>query len=131
MQAGFSFVDRQKYQESIFAEDNFPVVVQNDVWIGYGATILSGVTIGNGAIVAAGSVVTKDVSPYSIVGGAPAHIIRYRFENDVIQKLSEDKWWDKDYSWLKENADSFENYEDYLNLINKDVSVKSFSDLLR
>lgn len=64
-----------------------PIVVGDDVWIGLNSTILSGVTIGQGAIVAAGSVVTKDVPPYSIVGGNPALVIKYRFEKEIIEKL--------------------------------------------
>lgn len=60
-----------------------PVVVENDVWIGFGSIVMSGVTIGAGAVVAAGSVVTKDVPPCAIVGGNPAKIIKYRFENQA------------------------------------------------
>lgn len=63
------------------------IIVEDDVWIGYGATILSGVTIGQGAIVAAGAVVTKDVPPYAVVGGVPAKVIKYRFEPHIIEEL--------------------------------------------
>ena len=63
------------------------IVVDNDVWLGYGATIMSGVHIGQGAVVAAGAVVTKDVPPYAIVGGVPAKVIKYRFPKDIINKL--------------------------------------------
>lgn len=63
------------------------IVVDDDVWIGYGCTIMSGVHIGQGAIIAAGAVVTKDVPPYAIVGGVPAKIIKYRFEPDMIEEL--------------------------------------------
>lgn len=63
------------------------IVVDDDVWIGYGATILSGVHIGQGAVVAAGAVVNKDVPPYAIVGGVPAKVIRYRFSPELIQAL--------------------------------------------
>ena len=63
------------------------IIVKDDVWIGYRSTILSGVTIGQGAIVAAGSIVTKDVPPYAIVGGNPARIIKYRFSQEIIDKL--------------------------------------------
>lgn len=63
------------------------IVIEDDVWIGYRSTILSGVRIGQGAIVAAGAVVTKDVPPYAIVGGVPAKVLRYRFEPQTIEKL--------------------------------------------
>ena len=63
------------------------IVVDDDVWIGYGATILSGVHIGQGAIVAAGAVVTKDVPPYAVVGGVPAKVIKYRFPPEMIGEL--------------------------------------------
>jgi virginiamycin A acetyltransferase len=69
-------------------------VIGNDVWIGYKATIISGVTIGDGAIIAANAVVTKDVAPYAIVGGNPAAEIRKRFPEDKIRRLLEVKWWD-------------------------------------
>ena len=63
------------------------IFVDDDVWIGYGATIMSGVHIGQGAIVAAGAVVTKDVPPYALVGGVPAKVIKYRFEPELIKEL--------------------------------------------
>ena len=68
--------------------------VGNDVWIGYGSTIMPGVTIGDGAIVASCSVVTKDVPPYAIVGGNPAKVVRYRFGEATIARLLELRWWD-------------------------------------
>jgi acetyltransferase-like isoleucine patch superfamily enzyme len=70
--------------------DTLKVIVEDDVWIGHGAIILSGVTIGRGSIVAAGAIVTKDVQPYSITGGNPARIITHRFNPDQIEK-HEDK----------------------------------------
>ena len=70
------------------------IVIGNDVWIGYEAVILSGVTIGHGAVIAARSVVTRDVPPYAIVGGAPARLIRRRFEPETIDALLELRWWD-------------------------------------
>ena len=63
------------------------IIIDDDVWIGYGATILSGVHIGQGAVVAAGAVVTSDVPPYAIVGGVPAKVIKYRFEPELIEAL--------------------------------------------
>ena len=68
--------------------------IGNDVWIGYNATIMPGVKIGHGAIVASQSVVTKDVPPYAVVGGNPATVIKLRFEQDVIDKLVTIAWWD-------------------------------------
>lgn len=68
--------------------------IGNDVWIGYNATIMSGVKIGHGAIIASESVVVKDVPPYAIVGGNPAQVIRMRFNQDEIDKLIEIAWWD-------------------------------------
>lgn len=74
------------------------IIVGNDVWIGYDAVIMAGVTIGDGAIIGARAVVTKDVEPYSIVGGVPAREIRKRFAPDVIKRLRELQWW----NWQEE-----------------------------
>lgn len=70
------------------------IVIGNDVWIGYEAVILSGVTIGDGAIIGARAVVTKDVPPYTIVGGVPAKAIRKRYNDETIQRFCQIKWWD-------------------------------------
>lgn len=76
--------------------------VGNDVWIGYEAVILSGVHIGDGAIIGARAVVTKDVEPYTIVGGVPARPIRKRFDPDTIAKLEALRWWDLPYEGIKQ-----------------------------
>ena len=68
----------------------------NDVWIGQDAIIMSGITIGNGAVVAAGSIVTHDVPAYAVVGGVPAKIIKYRFTQEIIEKLNKLEWWNLD-----------------------------------
>ena len=70
------------------------IVMGNDVWIGYEAVILAGVTIGDGAIIGARAVVTRDVPPYTIVGGVPAKPIRKRFSDNVVERLLKLKWWD-------------------------------------
>ncbi|MCD8268592.1 MAG: CatB-related O-acetyltransferase [Parabacteroides sp.] len=75
-------------------DDKGDIIIGNDVWIGYEAVIMAGVHIGDGAIIAARAVVTKDVSPYTIVGGAPAKEIRKRFDADMIEQLLMLKWWD-------------------------------------
>ena len=87
------------------------------MWIGEDVKIKGGVTIGDGAIVAMGAVVAKDVPPYAIVGGVPAKIIKYRFSQDVIEELLSIKWWTKDDAWLKENASCFRNIDDFIRLI--------------
>lgn len=87
------------------------IVLGNDVWIGYEAVILSGVTIGDGAVVGAGAVVTKDVPPYTIVGGVPAKLIKKRFSDDVIAKLSEIRWWDRPEDWIKNNLGAIQTGE--------------------
>ena len=74
------------------------IIIGNDVWIGYEAVILSGVTIGDGAVIGCRAVVTKDVPPYTIVGGVPAKPIRKRFDEETIKELQKIKWWD----WTEE-----------------------------
>lgn len=78
--------------------------IGNDVWIGYNATIMAGVTIGDGAIIATNSTVVKDVEPYSIVGGNPAKEIKKRFPKEVITKLLELKWWNWDIEKITKNV---------------------------
>ena len=81
------------------------IIIGNDVWIGQSVTIMPGVHIGDGAIIAANSVVTKDIPPYHIAGGNPIRIIRKRFDDDLIRYLLELKWWD----WSAQKV--FENLE--------------------
>ena len=75
------------FSEKVEAWGKGPTKVGDDVWIGYGATILSGVTIGQGAVIAAGSVVVKDVEPYSVVGGNPAKLLKYRYPKEIIEEM--------------------------------------------
>lgn len=79
------------------------IVVGNDVWIGYEAVILSGVTIGDGAIIASRAVVAADVPPYAIVGGVPAKLIRKRFDEETIAKLCALRWWDWSEERIRRN----------------------------
>jgi virginiamycin A acetyltransferase len=90
------------------------VNIGNDVWIGYNATIMAGVTIGDGAIIATNATVVKDVAPYTIVGGNPAREIKRRFDAETIQKLLDLKWWDRSMEWIAANVNS---------LTGKDLSV--------
>lgn len=75
------------FKQDSEAYTNGPIVVEDDVWIGQRSVIMSGITIGQGAIIAAGSVVTKNVAPYSVVGGVPAKLIKYRFDQKLIEEL--------------------------------------------
>ena len=102
-QAQVTFVDRNYFDEFAY------IIIGNDVWLGANVIVVDGVKIGDGAIVAAGSVVTKDIPPYTIVGGVPAKIIKYRFEKEEIEKLLQLKWWDMDVEYLKENFIKFHN----------------------
>lgn len=70
------------------------IIIKNDVWIGANCTILDGITIGNGSVIAAGSVVVKDVPEYAIVGGNPAKVIKYRFTQDIIDEIAKTQFWD-------------------------------------
>jgi acetyltransferase-like isoleucine patch superfamily enzyme len=81
------------------------VIIGNDVWIGLNTTILSGVTIGDGAIVAAGSIITKNVEPYAIVGGNPAKVIKKRFNEEAVSKLLVIRWWNWKIDKIKDNLD--------------------------
>mgnify|MGYP003303392449 CR=1 FL=1 len=84
------------------------IIIGNDVWIGARAMIMGGVTIGDGAVIAAGAIVTKDVPPYAVVGGIPAKIIKYRFEKQIIDKLIEIKWWNLSEDILRDNIELFQ-----------------------
>ncbi|MBC7149482.1 MAG: acetyltransferase [Rhizobium sp.] len=76
------------------------VTIGHDVWIGHGATVLPGVTVGNGAVIGAGAVVSKDVAPYTIVGGVPARLIRERFAPETAARMESLSWWDWDHDRL-------------------------------
>lgn len=120
-QAGFTYSDKQKFNESLnvaTSTKSFSLVVGNDVWIGARVLILGGVSIGDGAIVAAGAVVTKDVPPYAIVAGVPARVVRMRFSSDKISFLLNLKWWEKSEDWIRNNAKFFHDI-DSLMAINK------------
>ncbi|WP_299066077.1 CatB-related O-acetyltransferase [uncultured Polaribacter sp.] len=94
---------------------NYPkkgdINIGNDVWIGYNATIMAGVTIGDGAIIATNSTVIKDVEPYSIVGGNPAKEIKKRFSKEIIRKLLELKWWNWDIEKITQNLQNLTGNE--------------------
>jgi acetyltransferase-like isoleucine patch superfamily enzyme len=83
------------------------VTIGNDVWICSNSVIADGITIGDGAIIAANSLVNRDVEPYSIISGVPAQCVRKRFENEEIDFLLQLKWWNKEIKWIEEHAKMF------------------------
>ena len=85
------------------------VMVGNDVWIGVRAIILGGKTIGNGAVIAAGAIVTKDVPPYAVVAGVPAKVVRYRFPQEIIDRLEALQWWNLADDVLRKNIALFQS----------------------
>lgn len=95
-------------------EKKYNVVIGNDVWVGQRALIMSGITVGDGAVIAAGAVVTHDVPPYAIVGGVPAKIIRYRFNDEQIKALLQIKWWNRPQEWLRRHSDCFSDINKFL-----------------
>lgn len=121
-QNGTTYVSEQKFQEKKYVDDvrHIGCDIGNDVWIGYNVTIMGGCTIGDGAIVASGALVNKDVEPYTIVAGQPAKVIGKRFNDDQIKWLQEFRWWDKDIDWIRKNANMFENIEQFMDMNSTD-----------
>lgn len=119
--SGFSFVKRQLFEEHIYSDNNnkFFVIIGSDVWVGNNVLIMDGVTLGHGSIIAAGSVVTKSVEPYTIVAGVPARPIRKRFNEQDINFLLELKWWDKDINWIRHHAAYFKSVDELRNHCDK------------
>jgi acetyltransferase-like isoleucine patch superfamily enzyme len=103
-----SFTQTQNFVERA------PIVIGNDVWIGARAIIVDGITIGDGAIIAAGAVVTKNVDPYTIIGGVPGRVIRKRFSDDQINRLLEIQWWNQPLEWIHQHSGEFLDINQFL-----------------
>jgi len=89
------------------------VYIGHDVWIGHNASIMPDVTVGNGAVIAAGAVVTKDVEAYAIAAGVPASKIRMRFDDDLIRRIEASEWWDWDYEMIKGRLSAFRSIDEF------------------
>lgn len=109
-QSSEDFFDWRRYQR---------VTMGHDVWVGHRAILMPGIRIGNGAVIGAGSLVTKDVAPYTIVAGAPAVKVRKRFPEHIWQAVEEVCWWDWDHATLKERLPDFRDLRRFLALYGK------------
>lgn len=115
-----TFVEDNYFEDQQMLEKDISVIIGNDVWIGCGALIKGGISIGDGAVIGAGAVVTKNVEPYAIVGGVPAKLIRYRFSKEKIDRLLKIKWWDRSVDWLKKNGDYFTDIDKFIKTFEKE-----------
>lgn len=121
--AGFTFSNVQKFDETKYtkSDNNFINEIGNDVWIGENVIIMDGIKIGDGAVIGACSLVTKDIKPYSVNIGIPAKLVKYRFTPEQIDYLLKEKWWGKDIEWIKNNIVLFDNIEKFI----KNIQQKS------
>lgn len=111
--AGLNYKHTNNFEEYTFVDDSrsFLCEIGNDVWIGEDVKIRNGVSIGDGAIIASGAFVSKNVLPYAIVGGVPAKIIRYRFEQEDIGFLLKLQWWNKGEAWISKYINLFDDVQ--------------------
>lgn len=105
LQCGGTFATRQLFDEHRLADakKGYAVRIGNDCWIGEHVFLVGGISIGDGAVVLAGAVVCKDVPPYAVVGGVPAKVIKYRYDEKTIAFLQSITWWDNSPEWFKEH----------------------------
>ena len=117
----FSFTPKYGFTDTGGGYSSFenPLKIGNDVWIGCNSVILRGVKIGDGAVIGASAVVTKDVPAYSIVVGNPSKVIKYRFDDSIINKLLNMNWWEWSSPFLRENLQFFKEENITINLLNE------------
>ncbi|MCD7771218.1 MAG: CatB-related O-acetyltransferase [Oscillospiraceae bacterium] len=119
---GKGFVKNNKFEEYKYTDKSKKVLLDigNDVWVASNALFVDGITVGDGAVIAAGSIVTHDVPPYAVVAGVPARVIKYRFTDDDIDFLQKLKWWDQPLEWIQEHAELFSNVDDLREVVEYD-----------
>ena len=105
-------------KEQSFVEWRGRTKIGNDCWIGDKAFLVGGITIGDGAVVLAGAVVTKDVHPYAIVGGVPAKVLRYRYDEETIAFLNRIQWWNQSKEYLQNNWNLFNDIDKFKEIVN-------------
>lgn len=115
-QNGYTFADKDYFEEKAK-----PVTIGCDCWIGTNAFLCGGVKIGDGAVVYAGAVVTKDVPPYAVVAGIPARVIKYRYDDETIRFLLEDRWFDKPINWIDKHRDLFVDIDAYIKYVRRNA----------
>lgn len=120
-----SYVDKNLFEpyKTLERDSKYSVKIGNDVWIGQGAGIVDRVQVGDGAIIAAGAIVTKDIPAYAVVGGVPAKVIKYRFEADIIQKLLEIQWWNHSEEWIKVYAGYFNHVDQFIKKLEENKEI--------
>ncbi len=106
-QCGMTYALQETFEETKQAEPGYSVVIGNDVWIGQNALLLAGIHVGDGAVIAAGAVVTRDVPAYTVVGGVPAKKIRDRFDAETAAAMQKIAWWDWPEEKLRANVSDF------------------------
>jgi len=125
-QSGFTYATEQLFdEEPTLPNSDESIIVGNDVYIGYGATIIGPVIIGDGAVIAANAVVTSNVEPYSIVAGVPARKIKARFSDDEKNFLQKLAWWNKPRDWIKEHSSEFEDINIFMNTVDRDSILRT------
>lgn len=126
-QNGGTFANEQRFEElrTVDNEKKYSVKIGSDCWIGEGAFLVGGVQVGDGAVVLAHAVVTKDVPPYAIVGGVPAKIIDFRYKEEDIKILLSTKWWNLPIQWVKNNWTVFSDFNLFKEIIKENGNNKN------
>lgn len=111
--------------ERTVGDTGYKVIIGNDVWLGYNVCVKEGVAIGDGAVIGAKSLVTRDIPPYAVAVGIPAKVIRYRFTQEQIEKLLEIKWWDWDIALIKKSVHAFNDVDAFIAYAKNNLSGKN------